>query len=113
MPTNSDSGEGQARSRRRWLAAAIVTLIVLGLDLGRPPGAQVSARVLIAGIDLYQATLSRLMPVAGVRCRFQPTCSHYAESSIRKYGAVKGTGKTIWRILRCAPWTVQGTVDPP
>ncbi len=88
-------------------------MLALGLDLGRAPEAQISARVLIAGIDVYQATLSKLMPVAGVQCRFQPTCSHYAEGSIRKYGALKGTSKAAWRILRCAPWTEKGTVDPP
>lgn len=88
-------------------------IIALGLDLGRAPGSQISARVLIAGIDVYQATLSKLMPVAGVQCRFQPTCSHYAEGSIRKYGALKGTRRAAWRLLRCAPWTEQGTIDPP
>ncbi len=91
----------------------MVLLIALGFDLGRSPERQISARVLIGGIDLYQATLSKLMPVAGVQCRFQPTCSHYAEGSIRKHGALKGTGKAAWRILRCAPWTEKGTVDPP
>ena len=88
-------------------------MLLLGLDLGRAPQRQVSARVLIAGIDLYQATLSKLMPAAGVQCRFQPTCSHYAEGSIRKHGALKGTGKTIWRLLRCGPWTEKGTIEPP
>ncbi|MEM7353924.1 MAG: membrane protein insertion efficiency factor YidD [Acidobacteriota bacterium] len=53
------------------------------------------------------------MPAAGVRCRFQPTCSHYAEGSIRKHGAWRGTGLAAWRILRCGPWTEIGTVDPP
>lgn len=88
-------------------------MLLLGLDLGRAPQRQVSARVLIAGIDLYQATLSKLMPAAGVQCRFQPTCSHYAEGSIRKHGALKGTGKAIWRLLRCGPWTEKGTIEPP
>ncbi len=95
-----------------WIGAAL-TVLLLGLDLGRAPERQVSARMLIAGIDLYQATLSKLMPSAGVQCRFQPTCSHYAEGSIRKHGAFKGTGKMIWRLLRCAPWTAKGTIDPP
>ncbi len=92
---------------------AAILVLGLSLDLGRAPERQTSARMLVAGIDLYQATLSKLMPVAGVQCRFQPTCSHYAEGSIRKHGALKGTGKAIWRILRCAPWTEKGTVDPP
>lgn len=100
-------------AKRRWIAVAVVLALALGFDLTRAPAAQVSAKVLIAGIDVYQATLSKLMPVAGVKCRFEPTCSHYAEGSIRKHGALKGTGKTIWRLLRCAPWTEMGTLDPP
>lgn len=100
------------KRRRFWIGAAVVTLL-LALDLSRPPAAQVSAWVLIAGIDVYQATLSKLMPVAGVKCRFEPTCSHYAEGSIRRYGALRGTGRAAWRLLRCGPWTEQGTADPP
>lgn len=91
----------------------MVAVLLLGLDLSRPPAAQASAWVLIAGIDVYQATLSKLMPVAGVKCRFQPTCSHYAEGSIRKHGALRGTARAGWRLLRCGPWTELGTVDPP
>ncbi len=110
MPTSSRKNP---KRRRIWIGVALAAVLALGFDLGRAPEAQVSAWALIASIDVYQATLSKLMPVAGVKCRFQPTCSHYAEGSIRKHGALKGTGKAIWRILRCAPWTEQGTVDPP
>jgi putative membrane protein insertion efficiency factor len=53
------------------------------------------------------------MPLVGVNCRFKPTCSHYAEGAIRKYGALSGTGRAAWRIVRCGPWTPQGTIDPP
>lgn len=86
---------------------------MLAADWSRPPAEQWSARVLLFGIDAYQATLSPLMPVAGVHCRFTPTCSHYGEGAIRKYGAPVGTAKTAWRLLRCGPWTEQGTHDPP
>ena len=98
---------------KRWWILGVIVVLALGFDLGRAPERQVSARVLIAGIDLYQATLSKLMPVVGVQCRFQPTCSHYAEGSLRKYGTLKGSGRAAWRLLRCAPWTEKGTVDPP
>ncbi len=88
-------------------------MLLFGLDVRRPPEAQVSARILIGAIDLYQATLSKLMPTMGVQCRFQPTCSHYAEGAIRRYGTLAGTRKAAWRLLRCGPWTQQDTVDPP
>lgn len=64
-------------------------------------------------IDMYQSTLSPLMPTAGVHCRFTPTCSHYGEAAIRQHGALGGSLRTAWRILRCGPWTPQDTEDLP
>ena len=101
------------KTRRCWQGAVLVAALVLCWDVGRSPGKQLSARALLLAIDCYQATLSKLMPVAGVRCRFEPTCSHYAEGAIRRHGALTGTAKTAWRILRCGPWTEEGTIDPP
>ena len=99
--------------KRKAALAALALLVLLAVDLSRPASAQVSAKVLLGAIDVYQATFSILNRKAGVRCRFKPTCSHYGEGAIRKYGALKGTGKAVWRILRCGPWTPRGTVDPP
>lgn len=99
--------------RRKAAVAGLVLLVLLIVDLSRPASAQVSARVLIGAINVYQATLSQVNRRAGVRCRFTPTCSHYAEGAIGRYGALKGTGLAAWRILRCGPWTPAGTVDPP
>ena len=101
--------------RRRLKAALVVLalLLVVGLDLSRAPQKQLSARALLGAIHLYQATLSPRLGILGVRCRFTPTCSHYAEGAIRKYGAWTGSWKAAWRVLRCGPWTRAGTVDPP
>jgi len=98
--------------RRRWIAAGVV-LALLAVDFSLPPERQVSARLLVGSIHLYQATLSPFLGKAGVRCRFQPTCSHYGEMAIRKYGTLEGTLKTVWRIARCGPWTPAGTIDLP
>lgn len=99
--------------RLRWRLAAVMAVGVLCFDLSRAPEAQWTARVLLSGIDFYQATLSPVLGVTGVRCRFEPTCSRYAEESIRRHGALVGSARTAWRILRCGPWTEQGTYDPP
>jgi putative membrane protein insertion efficiency factor len=101
--------------RRKAVVAggAALALFLLAIDLTRAPADQLSACVLVGAIHVYQATLSPVNRRIGVRCRFQPTCSHYGEGAIRKYGALVGTGKTVWRILRCGPWTPQGTVDRP
>ena len=104
---------GSSRRRRRLAGVLLAAAVVLGLDLSRAPGSQWTARTLLLGIDLYQATLSPLMPRAGVHCRFEPSCSLYAEGVLRRHGTLVGSAKTVWRILRCAPWTEKGTVDPP
>ena len=105
--------EAVRRRRLKALIAAVAFLLLLGLDMARPPGEQISARCLLGAIHLYQATLSPHMGELGVRCRFTPTCSHYGEGAIRKYGAWKGSWKTAWRVARCGPWTPLGTIDPP
>jgi putative membrane protein insertion efficiency factor len=104
------------RRRLRRLKIGIPILLVcllLALDFSRPPHDQLSARALLGAIHLYQATLSPHMGELGVRCRFTPTCSHYGEGAIRKYGAWKGSWLAAWRVLRCGPWTPAGTYDPP
>jgi putative membrane protein insertion efficiency factor len=100
-------------SRRRKIALVAALLLVLIWDFSRPPDRQLTARGLLGAIHLYQATLSPRMPALGVRCRFTPTCSHYGEGAIRKYGALGGTWRTVWRVMRCGPWTPQGTIDYP
>jgi uncharacterized protein len=67
------------------------------------------AGALIAGVRLYQWTLS---PMLGGHCRFHPTCSVYFIESVRKYGAVRGACRGTWRICRCNPWNPGGD-DPP
>jgi uncharacterized protein len=67
------------------------------------------ARVLIGIVRVYQYTLS---PLLGRRCRFEPSCSVYFIESVRRYGAIRGALRGIWRICRCNPWT-PGGFDPP
>ena len=102
-----------ARSRRRTLLLSSLLAALLLVDVARAPEKQISARVLMGSIHAYQATLSRLMPGLGVRCRFTPTCSHYAEGAVRQYGALGGSVRAVWRVMRCGPWTPLGTQDPP
>jgi hypothetical protein len=59
-------------------------------------------------IKLYQLVISPLFPSA---CRYYPTCSHYAEEALNKYGLIKGGWLSVRRILRCHPWGSSG-FDP-
>jgi len=56
-------------------------------------------KVLIFPIRVYQRVLSPLLPN---RCRFYPTCSHYAVEAIEKHGA-RGLWLALKRILKCHP----------
>ncbi|MES2374636.1 MAG: membrane protein insertion efficiency factor YidD [Bacteroidota bacterium] len=51
-------------------------------------------------IRIYQYIIS---PVLGPKCRFTPTCSHYAEEALRKHGILKGGWLSLKRISRCRP----------
>lgn len=110
---NPPRGWSGLSRRRKALGCGFAVLLLLGLDLLRAPENQLSNRFLLGAIDLYQATASPMMPKVGVQCRFQPTCSRYAEGALHRHGALVGSAKAVWRIVRCGPWTPAGTVDPP
>lgn len=65
-------------------------------------------RALLGIIRFYQRRISPNTPPA---CRFQPTCSQYAYTAIERFGAFKGGGLAIWRLLRCNPFC-KGGYDP-
>ena len=59
-------------------------------------------------IGLYRKYISPLKPPC---CRFTPTCSEYALEAFRKRGFFAGFILTVWRILRCNPFS-KGGFDP-
>ena len=65
-------------------------------------------KLLILPIRFYQHAIS---PLLGPRCRFQPTCSHYAVEAIEEWGVVKGSWLAVKRIGKCHPWGPWG-YDP-
>jgi len=62
--------------------------------------------VTITIIKLYQKWISPAFPA---RCKYYPSCSSYATSAISHYG-LGGVGMSMWRLLRCNPWS-HGGVD--
>jgi hypothetical protein len=67
--------------------------------------------VLMGLIRLYQIILSPAVNWRGPVCKFEPSCSHYGYEAVRTHGAIKGGGMTVWRVLRCNPWS-SGGYDP-
>ncbi len=56
----------------------------------------------------YQILIS---PILGHRCRFLPSCSHYATEAINTFGTAKGSYLAVKRICRCHPFN-PGGFDP-
>jgi putative membrane protein insertion efficiency factor len=62
----------------------------------------------LALLRIYRAVIS---PALGPACRFEPSCSVYAQEAIRRFGVVKGCYLALRRLLRCHPF-VRGGFDP-
>ena len=65
------------------------------------------ARVLLKAVNLYRAARSGYPSP----CRFQPSCSAYAQEAIELHGARRGSWLAIRRIARCHPLGGRG-FDP-
>ena len=61
--------------------------------------------LLIKLVELYRRFLS---PLKRPCCKYYPSCSAYAIEALRKHGAIKGVILSVWRILRCNPWSMGG-----
>jgi len=59
-------------------------------------------------IWLYRHSLSLFL---GRMCRFEPTCSAYADEALRVHGFWRGGWLTLKRLSRCHPWGGSG-YDP-
>ena len=66
------------------------------------------AKVLILIARAWQVGPSRVLPPS---CRYQPSCSAYAITALRRYGALKGSWLAAKRLARCHPWGGSGP-DP-
>lgn len=65
-------------------------------------------KLLIWLIKFYRSSISsRTAP----SCKYIPTCSQYGLEAIERFGALKGGALTLWRVLRCNPWS-RGGYDP-
>lgn len=54
----------------------------------------------LAAIRLHQLVLS---PWLGPGCRFEPSCSRYAELAVMRHGVVRGVWFAVCRLARCHP----------
>lgn len=61
--------------------------------------------ILICLIRVYQHSFGLVLPRA---CRFEPTCSHYAIDALKEHGVCRGFLLSLWRIVRCNPFSAGG-----
>ena len=67
-----------------------------------------ATRVVAACIRGYQRFLSPALPRS---CRYYPTCSSYALTSVERFGVLRGGWLATKRIARCNPFS-PGGFDP-
>ena len=78
--------------------------MVRSLAVGRP--------LAVAVVTLLRAYRLLLSPMLGENCRFQPSCSRFAEEAIRHYGVSRGAWLGLRRLASCHPWGGAGGFDP-
>ena len=64
-------------------------------------------KIAIKLIKFYQQASKNCPP----RCKYTPSCSNYAIQAYTKFNVFYATILTIWRILRCNPFS-KGGYDP-
>ncbi|MGH2904189.1 MAG: membrane protein insertion efficiency factor YidD [Solirubrobacteraceae bacterium] len=69
---------------------------------------RIARAVAVAPLVVYQRVVSPALPR---RCKYEPTCSHYAVDAVGRYGILRGVLLAGWRLLRCNPWSYGG-YDP-
>ena len=57
-----------------------------------------------AALGIYHNLLSPLIVMLfGPACRFEPSCSNYADEAIAHYGIARGGWQAFKRLMRCRP----------
>ena len=61
-------------------------------------------------IRVYRAAIA---PFLVTSCRFEPTCSRFAEEAFKQHGFYKGSYLFLKRVFRCGPFGSMGYDQVP
>lgn len=64
-------------------------------------------KIMIKIINFYKKSTANTNPT----CRYSPSCSTYSRTAYQKHNFFYATLLSIWRILRCNPFS-KGGYDP-
>lgn len=75
--------------------------------------AQFARTLVVRCLSFYRRFFSAaLAQLFGSGCRFEPTCSEYAQRAVLRHGLLRGGKMTFFRLCRCHPFH-PGGYDPP
>jgi len=94
-----------------WIALLCVLLALAFFDTCRNPANQITARLYVETVRLYQVA-GRPLIRKHIHCRYRPSCSEYSILAVQRYGIVRGFGMTVSRVHRCRKSVPFGTYDP-
>ncbi|MDP9257778.1 MAG: membrane protein insertion efficiency factor YidD [Actinomycetota bacterium] len=73
---------------------------------------RVALWLLLGPIYLWRFVVHALVPGGPATCRFEPSCSRYAEQAIRIHGPLRGSLMAIRRLSHCHPFSRHDPIDP-
>ncbi|MCL5283680.1 MAG: membrane protein insertion efficiency factor YidD [Armatimonadetes bacterium] len=94
-----------------WLTFSLLLILLTRIDACRKPSDQVTVRLYIATVRLYQVHISPHLK-GYVEYRYRPTCSEYSIEAVHRFGIFRGLNLTIRRIWSCRANVPLGTYDP-
>ena len=93
-----------------YLALLALLGLLTAFDILRPPQRQVTARIYLSALDMYQQ-YGRQAFEGTIRCRYNPTCSEYSRQAVERHGIAGGLLLTYRRIQSCTNSVKPGTIN--
>ncbi len=67
--------------------------------------------LVLRALRLLLVPFESMVSITPRLCRYEPTCSCYAEEAVLRHGALRGLWLAARRLGRCHPWA-RGGFDP-